>query len=226
MANHTGGDVLEHLNLLGSERHDRSHDDRLACMYAKRIEVFHRYHGETVVVGIADNLELNLLPSLERLLDKNLLGVSESAFAMLNKLLVVVADAGSESAERIARTHHHGIADAVSHLDGILYRLHGLRNGSFHFYLIKFLYKQITVLGDHDGLYGSSEHLDTVALKNAAQIEFGSAVKRGLSAKRQKDTVGTFLFDDFFYKIRGDRQEIYLVGHSFRSLYRCDVGVD
>ena len=71
-------------------------------MYAQRVEVLHRHYGEAVVVGVADHFKLNLFPSFQRLLDKYLLGVGESALAVFGKFLVVSAYAGTETAERVA----------------------------------------------------------------------------------------------------------------------------
>ena len=90
--NDVNGDVLQHLHLLIGERTGGSHDDRLTRVDAQRVEVFHRGNGEAVVVGIADALELNLLPAFQTLFNKNLRGESESTFSQFNECLLIGTD--------------------------------------------------------------------------------------------------------------------------------------
>ena len=71
------GDVLQHLHLLVGKRTGRSHNDRLTCVDSEWVEVFHRGNGEAAVVSITDALELNLLPSLQALLNEYLRCESE-----------------------------------------------------------------------------------------------------------------------------------------------------
>ena len=71
------GDVLQHLHLLVGERTGWSHNDRFTCVNTQRVEVFHRGNGEATVVRITDALKLNLLPSLQALLNEYLRCESE-----------------------------------------------------------------------------------------------------------------------------------------------------
>lgn len=49
--------------------------------------------------------------------------------------------------------------------------------------------------------------------------------KAHLDTKRKEHTVGTFLFNHLFYKVRSDRKEINPVGHPLAGLHRRDIGV-
>ena len=71
------GDILQHLHLLVGKRTGWSHHDRLTRVNTQWVEVFHRGNGEAAVVGITDALKLNLLPSLQALLNEYLRCESE-----------------------------------------------------------------------------------------------------------------------------------------------------
>ena len=62
-------------------------------MDAERIEVLHGGNGETVIVGVADDLKLNLLPSFQRLFHQHLWRKGESRLGNLLECLLVGADA-------------------------------------------------------------------------------------------------------------------------------------
>ena len=61
-------------------------------MDAQWVEVLHRSYGEAVVVGIADALELNLLPALQRLFYENLRSKGEGALGQFLEGLLVRTD--------------------------------------------------------------------------------------------------------------------------------------
>ena len=92
MAYALDGNLLQHLHLLFLERTGRSNNDRLTSVDTQGIEVLHRSYGEAVVVGIADALELNLLPALQRLFNENLRSEGESALGQFLEGLLVRTD--------------------------------------------------------------------------------------------------------------------------------------
>ena len=92
--------------------------------------------------------------------------------------------------------------------------------------MVELFDEELAVFGVDDGADGGAENLDAVAFEDARAIEFYAAVKGGLSAESEQDAVGALLLDDAFYKVGGDREEVYLVGEALRGLHRGDVGVD
>ena len=54
------------------QRLRRRNDDRVARVHAERVEVLHVAHGETVVLAVAHDLVLDLLPAAQVLVDQNL----------------------------------------------------------------------------------------------------------------------------------------------------------
>ena len=92
MADALDGDVLKHLDLLIFQRTGRSNNDRLTGMNAEGVEVLHRCNGEAMVVSVADGFEFNLLPALQRLLDKNLRSKGEGTLGQFLESFLVRAD--------------------------------------------------------------------------------------------------------------------------------------
>ena len=92
MAHTLDGNLLKHLHLLVLQRTGRSHHDALAGVNTEGVEVLHRSNGEAMVVGVADALELNLLPALQRLFYKNLRSKGESTLGQLLEGLLVRTD--------------------------------------------------------------------------------------------------------------------------------------
>ena len=92
MADALDSDFLQHLHLLFLQRTGRSNNDRLTSVDTQGVEVLHRGNGEAVVVGIADALELNLLPALQRLLNKNLGSKGEGTLSQFFESFLVRTD--------------------------------------------------------------------------------------------------------------------------------------
>ncbi len=195
-------------------------------MDAQRVEVLHRHHREAVVVLVADHLELDLLPPFQALLHQDLAGEGEGALAELDELLLVVADARSLSPQGVGGADHDGEPDLMCRPEGIVQALHRVGHRCLDLNLVELLHKQIPVLGDHDRLHGGAQHPHPMLVEHTALVELGTAVEGGLTAKGEQDAVGLLLRDHPLHEVRGDGQEVNLVGHPLRGLYGCDVGVD
>ena len=226
VTNALDSEFLKHLNLLVFQRTSRSYHNTFACMNAERIEVLHRSDGEAMVVGVADALELNLLPTFEALLNKYLRGESEGTFCNLLESLLVRTNAASQTAKCVSRANHDGIADATGSCDGFVECLASLACRHFQVNLAKFFDEKVAVLGIHNGFDAGAKHFDAILLEHAILVESSTYVQACLSAPSQHDTVRLLLLDDFLYKIRCDGQEVNLVRNAFTGLDSCDVGID
>ncbi len=72
LAQHGDADVAHVLVLAVGERHGRRDGDRVAGVHAHRVDVLDRADHDDVVVAVAHQLELELLPAEHRLLDQHL----------------------------------------------------------------------------------------------------------------------------------------------------------
>ena len=178
-----------------------------------------------MVVGIANNLKLNLFPTFERLLHEYLRSEGEGASCQFLKLFLVAADARSESAEGVGRANHYREAYAVCCSQRVVHVLHCLTDRSLQVLLVELAHKEVAVLGVHYSLHGSAEHLNAKLAQRAVGVEFRTAVERRLSAKGEQYAVGSLLAYYLCHEMGVDRQEIHLVGNAFRGLYGGDVWV-
>ena len=145
---------------------------------------------------------------------------------MFDEFLLISADARAETSKSISRAHHHRETDPASHSHSILKRLNRLRHRSLGIDLIKFLHKKVSVLGDHDCLYRSAEHLHAILLQRTIKIKFRAAIQGSLASESQKNTIRAFLFDHLLHEMSINREEIDLIGNTLRSLDSCDIRVD
>ena len=89
--------LLHKLDLLFCKRTCWSHHNRLTGVDSQRIEVLHACYCKTVIIGITYNLELNLFPSFEGLLDKNLVWESKCTLGQLPETLLIAAYTATEA---------------------------------------------------------------------------------------------------------------------------------
>ena len=213
-------------HLLLAERAGRSDDDRLARVDAQGVEVLHRGDGEAAVVAVADAFELNLLPSLQTLLDEDLRGEGEGALCQLAESLLVGADARAQAAQGVGRADHDGEADLAGSLQGVVHRLNGMADGGLQRDLVQLADEEVAVLSVHDGLHARAQHAHAILLQRAVLPQLRAAVQGRLAAEGEQDAVGALLLDDLRDEVGGDRLEVHCVGDAFRSLNCSDVGVD
>src|SRR4029078_8602057 len=97
LAQHLDRGVAHDLIFLVGEGERRRDRDGVAGMHAHRIHVLDRAHYDAVVVLVADDLHLVLLPAEHRLLDQHLGGWRgiEPTLDDLHELLAVIGDAAA-----------------------------------------------------------------------------------------------------------------------------------
>ena len=220
------GDVLQHLHLLVGKRTGRSHYDRFTGVDTQWVEVFHRGNGEATVVRIADALELNLLPSLQALLNEYLRCESEGRFSNLLELLFGLADTGTETTQRIGRTDHDRVADVACRSHSLLHVLASVAYWNLEVNLVELLHEEVAVFSVHDSLYRGTQHIHTILLEHAAEVKFCTHVQTRLATPSQHNAVRALLLDNFSYKKRCHRQEINLVSNTFTRLDCSNIRID
>ena len=220
------GDVLQHLHLLVGKRTGRSHHDRLTRVDTQWVEVFHRGNGEAAVVGITDALKLNLLPSLQALLNKHLRCESEGRFSNLLELLFGLADTRTETTQRVGRTDHDRVADVACRSHSLLHVLASVAYRNLEVNLVELLYEEVAVFCVHDSLYRSTQHIHTILLEHTVEVKLCTNVQTRLSTPSQHNAVWALLLDNFSYKKRCHRQEINLVSNTFTCLNCSNVWIN
>ena len=220
------GSGTEHVVLLVAEGLGRSNDDRVTSVDTEGVEVLHVADSNAVVVGITDDLVLDLLPALEGLLDQDLGGECERASSHVAELLLVVGETGTETTKGVGSTDNDGVANLVGSIEGLIDGVHGDGLGDGDVDLLKGLGEEISVLRKLQCPDTGTENLDTVLLEEAELLHLDTQIEGGLTTEGQEDTIGLLPLDDVLDVLGGDGEVVDLVGEGVVGLDGSDVGVD
>ena len=138
----------------------------------------------------------------------------------------VVRDAAARSAEGEGRPHDHRIADVLRKGQRILHRLHH-RGGDYR--LADSLHRvleHLPVLGLVDGIKVGAEQRHPVFRQKTLPGELHRQGQSGLTAQRGQQAVRLFLLNDPPYRLKGERLNVYVIGHRPVGHDGGGVGVD
>ena len=183
--------VAHRLVFLVGEREDGCDGDGIAGVDAHRIDVLDAADDDAVVLAIADDLELVLLPPDDRLIDLDLCdhGGGEAACDDVSELVFVVRDAAAGAAESEGGSDDGGEADLLEEGEGILHRGDGLGLGEVEADGLADVLELLAVFGAMDDLAVGADHLDAELGEGSVVEEFAGAVEGGLSAEGGEDDV-------------------------------------
>ena len=219
--------IVEHLKVMVVKRHDRRNYDRVACMNADGVNVFHAAYGDRVVVGVTHNLEFNLLIALNALFDKNLMNRRklERVKTDFDQFLFVIGKAAAGTAESECGTENNGIADSLC---GFLcfFDIIGNfgRNGGLADRLAKLL-EELSVLCALDRFAAGTQKLNAAFAKNALLFKLHCEVKTGLTADTGNDCIGALVTENLCNIFKSQGFHINLIGDGGIGHNGSGVGV-
>ena len=194
--------VAHRLVLDVRERHLGGDRDRVARVDAHRVEVLDRADDDECVRRVPHDLELELLPAEDGLLDEDLVRRGERQAALDDGLEVVLVerDPAAGPAEREGRADDDGVAERNGDGPGLVEapRHPGLQDVDAD--LLHRLLEEEAVLAELHGADRGPERLDAVLCEDAGLVEGDREVQGRLPADGREEGVGLFLRDD-----RGDR---------------------
>ena len=162
-ADHLRGCVAQRLVLAVGERHGGRAADRIAGVHAHRIEVLDRADDHDVVEPVADHLQLELAPALDRLLDEHLRdrALGQAAGDDRLELFRRARESAAVAAERERGPDRDGqLQVAADHLARLLRRAHDHRARHAQADGRHRLPERLAVLGRVDGPGGGADQLD------------------------------------------------------------------
>src|ERR1035441_8512090 len=185
-ADHREGGVAHDLEFLVRERLDGRHRDRIAGMDAHGVEVLYGADDDAVVVAVAHDLHLELLPAQQRLLDQDF-GHGrqfEAALGHFVELLPVVSDAAAGAAEckRWADDQREP-ANLLRDLARFFGGVSGAADGHVEADGQHQILEHLAVLAALDGLGIGADHLDAVFVERPAPNEGHGGIEGGLAAE-------------------------------------------
>ena len=189
---------------------------RIAGMHAHRIEVLDRADDHDVVRRVAHHLELEFLPSFDRLLDQHF--VARRLFESVRHLGAIVVefarDRAARPAQRSRRPDDHRQAELAQHPLGVGRRTRD--RGARHLEpdLQHRLLEQVAILGLLDRLELRADKFALESIEHARLGKLDRQVQRGLPADRRQHRVRPLALDN----LRQHRQPS-------SARYRCDPPV-
>ena len=213
----TGERTVAHLLVLDiSEGLGRSDGDGVAGVHTHRVEVLDRADDHTVVRAVTHDLELVLLPALDRLLDQDLRdgagveAVGRHALVLLHRL----GDAGTPTAEDVGGPDDDGKADLVDRRPRLVHGVGDGGPGGLEPDLGHGDLELLAVLCRLDGLGICADQLAPEPLEHAGLLQLHRQVETGLATEGRQHGIGSFFFDDLLEDLQIKRLDIGGVGET------------
>ena len=120
VSDNLNGSRSEHVVLVIREGLGGSDDDGVTGVCSERVKVLHVAADDGVIGGVSHDLVLDLLPSLQTLLNEDLRGEGEGLGSQVSELLLVVRESGSETSQGEGGSEDDGVADLGGGVQGSL----------------------------------------------------------------------------------------------------------
>ena len=221
-------DVAQALHLAVGEGQRRGDRDRVACVYADRVDVFNRAHDDDVVRLVAHELKLVFLPAEDRLFKQNL-GRDRRRKTLARDALEVlggVSETGAETTHREGGTNDEGVAELGGRGVALFHRVGDEGASNLGAGTLDDLLELLAVLAGADRVNRRADQLDVEALKNAHLGQSDSRIEGRLATEGGQQGVGAFLLDNRSHDLRGDRLDVGGVGDTRVGHDGGRVGVD
>ena len=228
-ADDRGCGVAQRLVLAVGERHRRRDADRVAGVDAHRIDVLDRADDHHVVEAVADHLELELAPALDRLLEQHLRdrALAQPARDRVEERGLVAREPAAMAPERERRADHHrrlepgrerglGVGERADdrrarHAEAD----RGHRGG-----------ERLAILGAVDRVTRRADQLDPELVEHARLGERDRQVQGRLTTERGKQRVGALPTQHRRDALEVERLEVGAVGPARVGHDRRRVRVD
>ena len=171
--------------------------------------------GDHLVLRVAHDLELELLPAHHRLLHQDLADEArpEAAGRDDAQLLDVVDQTAARSSHRVRGPDHHRVAKPGGYPLRVFHAVRGLTLGHLDAEAVHGLLEGQTVLATLDGVRAHADDLHAVAIQDPGAVELRAEVQARLAAQVREQRVGTLLLDDLREGREVEGLDVGGVGH-------------
>ncbi|GKT45601.1 LOW QUALITY PROTEIN: uncharacterized protein ColSpa_05782 [Colletotrichum spaethianum] len=201
-----------------------SNNDGVTSVNTERVKVLHIAHRDAVVLGITNDLVLNLLPALHTALDEHLRAGSEGLVAEVEQLGLVVGEATAKTTKSVGSSDNDGEANVLDAGHGLVNVAGRGRLGALLADGVHAAGEELAVFGGDDGINGGTQDLDAELLELV--LELDTDLQSGLSTECDIDGIRSLVLDDLADEFGVDREEVHLVGETLGRLDGSNVGVD
>ena len=208
------------LHVLADGEH-RGGAEGIAGVHTEGIDILDEADGDHVILRVAHDLELKLLPAEDGFLDQNLADEAglQTARADGAQLVHIIDKAAACAAHRVGGTQHHGISQLFRDGEGVVDGIGHFAAGHLDPQLVHGVLELDAVLAALDGIDIDADHLHIVFLEDAGLVQLRAQVQAGLSAEVRQQSVGTLLCDDLL-------QTLHIQGLDVGDVRRLGVGHD
>ena len=193
-------------------------------MDAHRVEVLDRADDHDVVGAVADDLELELVPAAQRLLDEHLVNrrFGKAACDLAAELVGVGREAAAVAAEGEGGPDDRGCRKPFDLRDvGDDRRLRHLEAARLDRVL-----EELAILGAGDRVDAGADQLDAELGEDAGLVELEREIECGLAAHRRQQRIGTLAAQHCGDALEVERLEVGRVGKAGVGHDRGRVRVD
>ena len=154
-------------------------------MHAQGVDILNEADGDHLTLGVPDHFQLQLFPAQNRFLHQDLAHQRglQAPGADGFQLLRVVDQAAAGAAHGIGGTQHHGIAQVVRNLQGLVHRIGHLTAGHLDAQLVHGFLEFDPVLAPLDGVHLDADDLHAVFVQNTVFRQLRTEVQAGLAAQ-------------------------------------------
>ena len=180
------------------DRQHRRGAERIAGVNAHRVDVLDEADRDHLVLGVAYDLELQLLPADDSLFDQELADQAGAQTAERDgaEILHVVDDPASRAAHRVGGPDHDRIADPRRDLLRFLYGVGELAPRHVDAKARHCGLEGLAVLAALDGVDVDADHLHAEALEHPRAGQLRAEVETGLAAQVGQERIRPLFRDD------------------------------
>ena len=231
---HDGDRRVSHsLVFLVRQGQNRGHGDRIARMDAHRVDILDAADNHTVVLAVANDFQLELLPPEDGLIDLDLAdhGGVDPAPDQVLEFIAVVGDPSPGPAHRERGADDHRQTDLVKKPPGFVQTGHRQRPWQPQADRPDHRDELLAILGPVDHLPRGPDHLDPERCQGPVVIQRAGGVQGDLAAQGRQQgvnrcAVGLLLGDDLGDRFERDRLDVRAVGELRVGHDRRRVRVD
>ena len=197
-------------------------------MDAQRVDILNEADGDHVVVGVADNLDLQLFPAQDRLLDQNLAHQrgGQTALADDLQLFLIINQTAAGAAHGVGRTQNDRVIQLLSDGQSLIHGVGDLASGHLDAQLVHGLLELDAVLAALDGVHLNTDNLHVVLVQHTGGVQLGAQVQTGLATQVGQQGVRALLGNDLLQTLHVQGLNIGNISSFGVSHNGSGVGVD
>ncbi|KAH3660696.1 hypothetical protein OGATHE_005028 [Ogataea polymorpha] len=220
------GSRSEHVVLLVRKRLRRSNHNRVSSVDSQWVEILHITDGDAVSDSVSDHLVLDLFPSFQRLLHKNLRSKRKRLRSKISQFGLIGSKTRSKTSQSVGRSDNNRIPNLVRSSKRIVNSFNSNGLGNWDIDLIQRLSKQVSVLRGLQSFDWSPKNLDTIFFENTHFFQLNTNVQTSLASKCEQHSIRSFPFNDIRNVLGSDWKIVDLVGKGMRSLVGSNIRVN